>query len=91
MNELINTKEYKAAKTIEEAINDYSWSPQKFAQSVTYMHKTNQQTLIKTIIAVIKKVGAEDYCVDPRNKASHELCANIISSGLLEHTTLPMI
>lgn len=86
-----NTKEYHAAMVLENAMNDYSWSPQKFAQSVAYMHKTNQQTLIRTIIAVIKKVGAEDYCVDPRNKSSHELCANIISSGLLEHITLPMI
>lgn len=76
---------------LEDAMNDYSWSPNKFAESICRMHKTNQQTLVRTIVAVIKKFGSTDYCVDLRNKASHELCRNICISGLLEEISLPMI
>lgn len=86
-----NTKEYKAAKALEDALNDYSWSPQKFAESISLYHKTIQQTLMRTIVAVIKKMGAEDYSVDLRNKASHELCRDILNSGLIDEIHLPMI
>ena len=55
------------------------------------MHKTLQQTLIRTIVEVIKKVGEDDYPVDSRNKASHALCRKIISSGLLDKITLPLV
>lgn len=56
-----NTKEYMAAMTLEDAMNDYNWSPQKFAESICYMHKTSQQTFIRSIVAAIRKVGSEDY------------------------------
>lgn len=91
MSNVINTKEYRTAMIFEDAINDYSWSPQKFAESVGYMHKTNQQALIRTLVAVIKKVGADDYNVDLRNKASHKLCCNIVNSGLLDEISLPLV
>lgn len=86
-----NTKEYQAAQDMEDALNDYSWSPQRFAESVCLFHRTLQQTLMRTIVAVIKKMGTEEYGVDSRNKASHELCRKIINSGILEETSLPMI
>lgn len=85
------SQEYKAVKTLENAMNDYDWSPKRFADSIPYMHKTIQQTLIRTIVEVIKKVGEDDYPVDLRNKASHALCGKIISSGLLDEITLPLI
>ncbi len=86
-----NTKEYNTAMALENALNDYCWSPQKFAESIGYMHRTNQQTLVRTLVAVIKEVGADDYSVDLRNKASHELCSNIVNSGILAGISLPMI
>lgn len=84
-------QEYKAVKDLENAINDYNWHPRRFAENITFMHKTLQQTLIRTIVEVIKKVGEEDYPVDSRNKASHVLCREIIRSGLLDEITLPLI
>lgn len=86
-----NSKEYKTAMALEDAINDYGWSPSKFAESVSYMHKTNQQSLMRTIVATIREIGDDSHSVDPRNKASHELCRNIINSGLLDEASLPMV
>lgn len=88
---IYNTREYKAAQGLEDALNDYCWSPQKFAVCIGPFHKTLQQTLMRTIVAVIKNMGADNYSVDSRNRASHELCKKIVNSGLLDETTLPMI
>lgn len=85
------TQEYKAVKALEDAMNDYCWSPKRFADSIPYMHRTLQQTLVRTIVAVIQKVGAEDYRTDARNKASHELCSTILTSGVLDKSPLPLI
>lgn len=46
---------------------------------------------MRTIVAVIKKMGTEDYSVDLRNKASHELCRDIVSYELLNKSTLPFV
>lgn len=85
------SQEYKAVKSLGNAINDYNWSPRRFAENITSMHKTLQQTLMRTIVEVIRKVGDENYPVDSRNKASHVLCREIIRSGLLDEITLPLI
>lgn len=88
---LQTSKEYSTAMLLEQSLNDYSWSPTKFAKSIGYIHKTLQQTLVKTIVAVIKEMGSEHQSVDARNIASHELCKRIIDSGLLDDGILPMI
>ena len=54
-----NTREYKAAKDLERALNDYGWNPALFAESTRYFHRTLQQTLIKTVVAIIRMVGSE--------------------------------
>lgn len=36
--ELQESREYKAAKELERALNDMSWNPQKFAESTRYYH-----------------------------------------------------
>ena len=86
-----NTREYKAAKDLERALNDYSWNPAIFAESTRYFHRTLQQELIRAVIAIIKMVGSEDYGTDLRNQASHELCKRIMDSGVLDDTHLPFI
>lgn len=89
--DIYNTREYKAAQGLENALNDYSWSPQMFADCIGALHKTLQQTLMRTIVAVIKNMGSDNYSVDSRNKASHELCRKIVDSGILDETTLLLI
>lgn len=86
-----NSREYKAAQELERALNDYSWNPKRFAESTRYYHRTIQQGLMRTIVAIIQMVGSENYNTDPRNQASHELCKKIIESGILDDTNLPFI
>ena len=89
--ELQESREYKAAKEWERALNDMSWNPQKFAESTRYYHRTLQQELMKAIVAIIKMVGDKGYRTDLRNQASHELCRKIIDSGVLDDCYLPFI
>ena len=86
-----DTREYKAAKALEAALNDIGWSPVKFAESVTTFHRTLQQTLMRTIVEVIKKCGSEEYGTDLRNRATKALCKDIISTGVLENNPLPYV
>ena len=85
------SKEYTTAMLLEQALNDYSWSPSRFAESINYIHKTLQQTLVRTIVEIIKEIASEYHNVDSRNKASQELCKEIVGSGLLDKYSLPMI
>ncbi|WP_291534132.1 hypothetical protein [Bacteroides sp.] len=89
--ELKNSREYKAAQELERALNDMSWSPKRFAESTSYYHRTLQQELMRTIIAIIQMVGDDNYGTDLRNQASHKLCKKIIDSGALNDTYLPFI
>lgn len=86
-----NTREYKAAKDLERALNDYSWNPAIFAESTRYFHRTLQQNLVRTVVAIIRIVGSDNYGIDLRNKASHELCKRIVESGVLDDTHIPFI
>ena len=85
------SREYKAAQELERALNDYSWNPQRFAESTRYYHRTLQQELIKTIVEIIRMVCSKDYGTDLRNQASHELCQRIVDSGVLDEAHLPFI
>ena len=86
-----NTREYKAAKDLERAMNDYGWNPDRFAESTGCFHRTLQQELVKTIVAIIRKIGSDDDRTDLRNRASHELCKRIVESGVLDDAHLPFI
>ena len=86
-----NSREYKAAQELERALNDYGWNPQRFAESTRYYHRTLQQTLVKTVVEIIRMVGSKDYGTDLRNQASHELCKRIVDSGVLDESYLPFI
>ena len=88
--ELQYSREYKAAQ-LERALNDYGWNPKRFAESTRYYHRTLQQELMRTIVAIIQMVGDENYGTDLRNQASHKLCKRIIDSGALDETYLPFI
>ena len=82
--ELENSREFKVAKELEHALNDYGWNGKRFAMAVTTFHRTLQQTLFRSMVEVIKIMGSEDYGYDLRNKASHEICKKIVESGVLE-------
>ncbi len=88
--ELENSREYKAAKELEHALNDYGWNTKRFSQSVRTFHPTLQQTLFRTLVDIIIEFSKEGY-YDDRNRASHELAKKIVESGVLEDKHLPFI
>ena len=59
--ELENSKEFKVAQELEDALNNMSWNSEKFAESVVYYHRTLQQKLFGTMVKVIEMIGREDY------------------------------
>ena len=85
------SREFKAAKDLERALNDYGWNPERFAESTSFFHRTLQQELMKTIVSIIKMMGDDGYRTDLRNRASHELCKRIVESGVLDDAHLPFI
>ena len=72
--ELENSREFKAAQELENALNNMSWNSEKFAESVVYYHRTLQQKLFGTMIKVIEMMGREDYGYDPRNEIGRASC-----------------
>ena len=86
-----NTREYKAAQELGKALNDYSWNPAIFTESTRYFHRTLQQNLVRTVVAIIRIMGSEDYGTDLRNQASHELCKRIVESDVLDEAHLPFV
>lgn len=88
---LENSREFKAAMELENALNDMSWDSRKFAESIIYYHRTLQQTLFRSIIEVIKVMGSENYGYDLRNEASHNIARNIVESGILDNESIPFI
>ena len=86
-----DTREYQAARKLEDALNTMSWEPEIFAQSVRTYHRTLQQELFRTIVAVIKEMAADDYGVDLRNQASHDIAKRIVETGILDEAYLTFI
>ena len=91
MENLTESREHKAAIELGNSMNDYSWNPDRFAESVRFLHRTTQQTLFRTIIATIRYMASDSYGYDQRNEASHEIAKKIIESGALEETYIPFI
>lgn len=50
---LENSREYKAAKQLEYAMNDLGFKSERFAQALPYFHKTLEQTFFRTVKAGI--------------------------------------
>lgn len=91
LEQLKQSREYKAAEAMETALNSMSWNPEKFAKSFTIWHRTLQQEFFRTIVATIQVAASEDYGFDLRNKGTHEIAKKIVDSGALDNYYLPFI
>ena len=89
--ELHQTREFQAARALEDALNTMSWKPEVFAKSIRFYHRTLQQELFRTLIAVIIEMAKDDFMTDPRNQASHDTAKAIVESGILDEAYLPFI
>ena len=87
---LEQSREYKAAKALEQALNDTGFSPERFAETLPFFHKTLEQTFFKTIKVCIIAMAKRESCrIDSRNQASYEMCRML--APMLEDTDLPFI
>ena len=67
------SREYQAAKQLEEALNDYGFNCKKFAEAIPHMHPTLQQSLYRLIRECILFMADESKRhIDLRNRASLE-------------------
>ncbi len=93
MSDYVNvkeTREGKALSALTDALNSFSWKPEVFAKAATMEHRTLQQSLVRTLVCVIKEMAkSESY--DGRNEASVMLCKKIVESGVLDETYLPFV
>jgi hypothetical protein len=74
MNKLDNlqaTKEFELAQQIQSGINSFSFSPEAFAASIPYFHRTLQQSFWRVIVECVKVYADDQFGCDDRNKASH--------------------
>ena len=75
---LEDSREFKAARALEVAINSFSFNPDRFAEAIPYMHRTLQQNFFRLVRScVCKMANAESWRIDPRNEASHKMCKAI--------------
>lgn len=88
---LKETKEYKTASMVEDAINNMGWNPDNFAKAFTTWHRTLQQKFFRTIVATIREAASEEYGYDGRNEATHELAKEIMETGIINKVYLPSI
>lgn len=87
---LENSREYKAAKELEYAMNDFGFKPERFAEALQYFHKTLEQTFFRTVKACIIAMASRDpHRIDGRNEASYEMCQML--APMLEDSRSPFI
>ena len=87
---LQESREYKAAMALENAINSFSFNPDRFAEAIPYMHRTLQQNFFRLVRSCVNKMAnAESWRIDPRNEASHKMCKAIVEP--MSEYSLPYI
>lgn len=88
---LKQTREYKAAEALTNAVNSMGWKPEKFAMGMTVQHRTLQQEVMRTFVALIHVMASDNYGFDDRNRGSHEAAKKMVESGILDEIYLPFI
>ena len=91
LEQLKETREYKAAEALADAVNSMGWNPKKFAMGMTVQHRTLQQEVMRTFVAMIHVMASDNYGYDLRNKGSHEAARKMVESGILDEIYLPFI
>lgn len=87
--QLEQSREYKAAKMLENAVNDYSFNPKRFAETLPYMHRTLQQSIFRLVVAIINFMADDGYRTDERNQASHDISKKLVR--ILQNEYIPFI
>ena len=91
LEKLKQSREYKAAEALTNAVNSMGWKPEKFAMGMTVQHRTLQQEVMRTFVAMIHVMASDNYGFDDRNRGSHEAAKKMVESGILDEIYLPFI
>lgn len=87
-----NSREYRLAKTIEDAVNTFGFDRSRFTDGILSMHRTNQQSMFRHIIVpVIRLMGQPGFGVDDRNRAAHRLATRLLEVIEADGAYLPMV
>lgn len=84
--DLKQTKEYEAAEMLASAVNDCSFNPKRFAETLPYIHRTLQQSIFRLIVTIINFMADDNYRTDDRNQASHDISKKLAEILKDEHT-----
>ena len=84
------SREYQAAKQLEEALNDYGFNCRKFAEAIPHMHPTLQQSLYRLIRECILFMADENNrYIDLRNRASLEGAREV--AEIMRQQSIPFV
>lgn len=86
---LEQSREYKAAKMLEDAVNSYSFNPKRFAETLPYIHRTLQQSIFRLVVAIINFMADDNYRTDDRNQAAHDISKKLVE--ILKDESIPFI
>ena len=85
------SREWKAAEELSNAVNSMGWKPKYFAMGVASQHRTLQQEIMRSFVAMIHVMASDDYGYDDRNRGSHEAAKKMVESHFLDEIYLPFI
>ena len=72
---LEESREYKTARKLEQALNDMGFNPERFAETLPYFHKTLEHAFFRVMKAcIIGMAKREPSHIDGRNRAAYEMC-----------------
>lgn len=81
--ELKDSREFRAAKQLEEALNDYGFDYKKFTEAIPHMHPTLQQNLYRLIReCILFMADKNNRYIDLRNRAHQLLTSYIVAFSL---------
>lgn len=75
-----NSREYKAIKQLEDALNSTCWDHRKFADCIRTMHPYLQSTLFRTLKACLDHFADPEKRVDGRNEHCKNIAQQVIEA-----------
>lgn len=84
-NNIEESREFKAAKELENALNDCGFKNSNFTAAIPTFHKTLEQNFMRLIVSCIRFMADDkNRHIDLRNKGAHET-AKILNQALEDH------
>ena len=66
------------AEAFSDAVNSSNFKVDEFVETFTRQHRTLQQSMFGAMLAVVSKVGSDDYRTDARNEQSKSTAKKLL-------------